>query len=42
MANLHPVVGFHDEEDIQEEKDDNMTDDGVVQLCICFTLPHYR
>ena len=33
MANLHPVVGFHEEEEeIPEEKED--LSDSVIQLCI--------
>jgi hypothetical protein len=32
MANLHPVVGFHEEEEEIEERED--LSDSVIQLCI--------
>lgn len=39
MANLHPVVGFHDEEELvnddqEKERERDMADDCFVQLCI--------
>lgn len=40
MANLHPVVGYHDEEEEQLDEKEESTEDSVVQLCIklCYTM----
>lgn len=34
MANLHPVVGYHDEEEEQLDEKEELAEDSVVQLCI--------